>query len=408
MKRILFVGMMFFIINTTHAQNRLFVEDLSLPQDGQVALTVQYQFEEADAYAGCQFEVVLPEGITFVTNNQGNALYTSGDCYEGIPNVGGNLMDGVESFSSFGSYDVYIKGTTGTLVTFTIKMDSTLPVGQELTGTIRNIVIGSRNEVSTNLDNAVFTITIDEPIDTHIVLDENATTVPAEQTNVDVRVRRTIKAGEWSTICLPFDMTEAQVTEAFGSDVELGDFTGAESQFDEEDNVVGITASFDNVTAVEANHPYIIRVSQPIEEFTLDGVDIVPDEDEAYIEFDNGKSGSRRVVYSGFYGTYHAETVLDEYTVFLNAGKYWYSKGLTKMKAFRAYFAFLDVLTAVEEGSSSARVSIRFNGDAPTGIQHIATEEQESDGATYDLQGRRVVKPGKGLYIRGGKVIVNK
>ena len=91
MKRILFVGMMFFIINTTHAQNRLFVEDLSLPQDGQVALTVQYQFEEADAYAGCQFEVVLPEGITFVTNNQGNALYTSGDCYEGIPNVGGNL-----------------------------------------------------------------------------------------------------------------------------------------------------------------------------------------------------------------------------------------------------------------------------------------------------------------------------
>ena len=35
-------------------------------------------------------------------------------------------------------------------------------------------------------------------------------------------------------------------------------------------------------------------LSAPVSEFTLDGVDIVADEDEAYVEFDNGKTGSRR------------------------------------------------------------------------------------------------------------------
>ena len=42
-----------------------------------------------------------------------------------------------------------------------------------------------------------------------------------------VRVKRTINANEWSTICLPFAITAEQVKGVFGDDVQLGDFTGA-------------------------------------------------------------------------------------------------------------------------------------------------------------------------------------
>ena len=252
------------------------------------------------------------------------------------------------------------------------------------------------------------TDTIGAPVDLRTVLDETSTTVPESATGVDVRVKRTIKAGEWSTICLPFAMSETQVKSAFGDDVQLADFTGVDSDIDAADNVVGLTANFSDVTSIEANHPYIIKVSAPISEFTLDGVDIVADEDEAYIEFDNGKTGGRRVVYSGFYGTYHAGTVLDKFTLFLSDNKFWYSTGKTKMKAFRAYFEFLDILTDVEDAYSS-RISMNFSNDRTTGINSFTRSSiQKGDGSIYNLKGQRVEKPVKGIYVRDGKKYVVK
>jgi len=149
-------------------------------------------------------------------------------------------------------------------------------------------------------------------------------------------------------------------------------------------------------------------VSAPISEFTLDGVDIVVDEDEAYIEFDNGKTGGRRVVYSGFYGTYHAGTVLDKFTLFLSDNKFWYSTGKTKMKAFRAYFEFLDILTDVEDAYSS-RISMNFSNDKTTGINSLtAAPILKGEGSIYNLKGQRVEKPAKGIYVRDGKKYVVK
>ena len=61
-----------------------------------------------------------------------------------------------------------------------------------------------------------------------VVLDENSTEVPASASNVDVQILRTIKADEWSTICLPFTATGEQVKQAWDEDVQLASFTGLE------------------------------------------------------------------------------------------------------------------------------------------------------------------------------------
>ena len=71
------------------------------------------------------------------------------------------------------------------------------------------------------------------------------------------------------------------------------------------------------------------------------------------------------------------------------------------MNGFRAYFYFQDVL-ADYSGDSSARIYMVFDDGSATGVKEIGNG-RAVDSKYYDLQGRRVVKPGKGLYIRNGK-----
>jgi len=409
MKRILSSMMaLLAIAGMSRAQNALSVQDVTLPQNSEATLTVSFQLDVADTYTGYSFNLELPSDLEFVMAEGTDVAYTKGSCHDASHSVTANLSDGLVKVAGLSLSSKPLTGTSGVLLTFTIKPKTAVTIGETYTGYIKNILIVPVEGTKQNLADASFTVTIGEPADTRTILDETSTTAPEAATGVDIRVKRTIKANEWSTICLPFEMSEAQVKEAFGDDVELGDFTGAESEFDADDNVIGIKASFDNVSAIEANHPYIIKVSSPISEFTLDGIDITPEEDEAYIEFDNGRTGSRRVVYSGFYGNYKAGTVLEEFSLFLNSNKFWYSVGSTTIKAFRAYFAFLDVLTEVENQYAEApAITFSFNNGGVTGIESISNGLSTSD-SYYNLNGQRVEAPRKGLYILNNKKVVVK
>ena len=239
-----------------------------------------------------------------------------------------------------------------------------------------------------------------------VVLDETSTEVPAETSgDVDINVKRTIKADEWSTICLPFEMTEAQVKAAFGDDVELADFDSYDIDMDESDNVTGITMNFTDVDiadGMEANYPYIIKTKNDISEFNVTAT-IQPDEDNALVEYDNGMSGNLRRVLGTLKGTLHANTVVPADALFISANKFYYSKGLTKMKAFRGYFVLEDVLSSV---SGEAGVRIKVN-DVQTGIDAVdGLTIGESDNC-YDLQGRRLSRDqiSKGVYILNSKKV---
>ena len=59
------------------------------------------------------------------------------------------------------------------------------------------------------------TLTITDAGTTRVLLDETSPDAPEVSNGaVDVRVLRTIKANEWSTICMPFAMTAEQIDEA--------------------------------------------------------------------------------------------------------------------------------------------------------------------------------------------------
>ena len=392
------------------AQSPVKVTGINIPQNGQGELVIQYEFPAEGEYTGYSMSLTLPDGISLIQNDKGKYIYTLGDCHEDTHQLTINYDSSVKKYS-FGCLSLEsdpLSGTSGVLLSLPLEANGNLTVGNTLQATVQEINFAKLNGQTDFFTDVVeFGITISEPADTRTVLDENSTTAPESQTNVDVRVKRTIRANEWSTICLPFAMTETQVKTAFGEDVQLADFNGTDDpEYDESDNVVGITANFIDVQAIEANHPYIIKVSQPVTEFTVDGVDIVTDEDEAYIEFDNGLTGRKRVVYSGFYGTYHAQTTLEEFTLFLNSNKFWYSAGLTKMKAFRAYFYFLDILTEVENGSANVKMLVNVDDDA-TGIETINHSSLNIDHY-YNLAGQRVGKSYKGIVIENGNKKIKK
>ena len=326
------------------AANVIYIEPFAVSSGTQTAISIK--MKNTAEIRGFQFDLYLPEGMTAAKNKKGRILCALS---------AGRLPDEDEHELSFSEqpdgairclcgsqYDETFTGTDGEIATLTINIDADMEEADYLIY-LRNMKL---TETDINkfykTDQMETTVTVTGAADGRVVLNETSTTAPVAATNVNVRVKRTIYANEWSTICLPFDMTEAQVKAAFGDDVQLAEFMGYEVC----DGGLQIKVIFDDVMLAEdglmANHPYIIKVSSNIKAFTVDGVTIIPDEDHAVAEFDNGKSGNHRHVYGTFKGTYHAGTTVPNNCLFLKDNKFWYSTGLTDMMAFRAYFVFED------------------------------------------------------------------
>ena len=67
--------------------------------------------------------------------------------------------------------------------------------------------------------------------------------------------------GKWYTMCLPFDMTAQQLKSAYGSKVEVVEFSGVEVETKSNRDKI-ITLKFKNpVTETKAHHPYMIHPS---------------------------------------------------------------------------------------------------------------------------------------------------
>lgn len=234
-----------------------------------------------------------------------------------------------------------------------------------------------------------------------LTLDENAEAEPKVTTVAQpVKVLRTIKANEWSTICLPFALNNADLKNTFGDDVEVALVSGYEVENDGSD-IVGLNVKFEkeNTMVIRANTPYIIKVSKDVSEFTVNKK-IAPGVVNKEVE----DSETLDIIVT-MVGTYVANTIVPKNSLFLSEGQFWYSVGKTKMKAFRAYFTFMDVLSSLDAAPSRVKFFVT-DGDQATEIQ--IPELMPNDGEYYNLKGLRVETPAKGIYIKDGKKVVVK
>ena len=379
MKQILFclLAVSTFCIGVT-AQTISVAEDVEALASGE---TISFKLHIAGVtdMTSMHFEVVLP--LSFSVSNisatpDWNAMFSE------EAGVVGAISSSANAFSGEGDIAIVkIVVPEGTVL-------GNYPI------TINNVRVNG-NPLETTADFIVKVVSAHSA-----TLDENSTIAPNTATAVNVTVKRTINANEWSTICLPFAMTEAQVKAAFGDDVQLANFSSWSSEENGDGDIVAINVDFTRVTAIELNHPYIIKVSSAISDFTVDGVDIIPEEEPTV------QVGARKAERGYMTGTYVANFTVPKNDVFLSGGKFWYSMGKTKMQAFRAYFEFADVLTEVENASNAPAIRITIGGETTniTNNKYIRTEHNNDN--YYNLGGQRIGTPAKGLYIKNGKKII--
>lgn len=208
--------------------------------------------------------------------------------------------------------------------------------------------------------------------------------------HVVLNLNRTFAKETWNTICLPFKPTADQATEMFGEGYKIAEFT----------SVSGETMQFTKLSSIDAfvaGTPYLVWVTQnERSSFTFFDVDITARVPQSVEQ----RGGNYQFV--GLFAKKSFEESEWPTTRFVAAGNKLKTPNSTgALKALRAYFV-------VPAGSASApALSIDGEGEA-TSIEDLENSRTEELNIYYDLSGRRVVKPTKGVYIMNGKKVILK
>ena len=378
---------------TATADNTVSVSSALIPQGKTGSFNIE--LTNTDAFVAFQMALTLPEGITFESATKGNR-------YEESHSMGVSQSGQTVTFTLNSGTNEAIRGNSGALITVSVSADADIEAGTKLTATLGNMEFARKDETFIRPDAFDFDIEITD----RVVLDENSTVAPTAQTDkVNVLVKRTIKAGQWNTIVLPFTLTSAKAKAAFGNDVQLAEFDGFEVDYGEdEENVtpLGIVINLKSYTIPSrggwaGGKPLLIKVSSDIESFEVNDVTIV---DKV-----NDVSKADEYETPGKLTGSFVKTTIPEDGLFISDNQFWYSTGKTTVKAFRCWFELDAVLD--KETEFASRITLNFMGDEATGVECVATKSQQT-GTTYDLQGRIVEKAVKGLYIKDGKKVIIK
>lgn len=389
------------------------VSAITIPQGSSATLSIS--LTNSNSYRQqFQLQLSLPAGITM---RAGSA--TLSDRFGASATLACNeVSTRVYQFICQPGTDITpISGNSGVLMSVVLDADASVVEGTTgLQGSVTDIEVTTTEITAWTPADQTFDITIGAPL-AQVTLDETSTSAPEASTGaVDVTVNRSITAENWSTICLPFDMTEAQVKSAFGEDVEIEkltswSFTGTPAAPDY--TVENITLGFTSVTAMAKNTPYLIRhhLTSDITSFDVSNVVIDPEDapELGSVDYAVG-SKTKKHYYANMFGVYAAKTGTDDSDVFIADNKFWYSNGSTAIKAFRATFWFTDAsdnLIRVATGDG-ARIKMSFDEET-TGISDVLYSSEMEDN-WYSLDGCRLgAEPTKkGMYIHNGKKIIIK
>ncbi len=406
-KKIFTLLLLFVGIIGAYADNTLAVKKTFALQGGQSTIDVELNNE--DTFVGYSFSVTLPAGINPVTETKklisaetGELADTEvwksdmGDRNASTHALRTNIIDNADGTKTVncvvlsGSSDV-ISGNSGVLIRLFITATASV-------GTVGDATVSGAKFSNGNTDFELADVNFTVEVTDKVIIDENSTVLPIAQENVNVLVKRTINKNVWSTICLPFDMTEAQLKDAFGSDVQLALFESFENT--ESSYTVNFVSS-GIADGLYGNYPYLIKVSKDVSNFTVPKVNVSPNEEEAIAEYETG-SKPKPVTAGTFTGTLKAGATIPKNYLFISGNKFYVSTGSTTIKGMRGYF-WLKGFT-ITAGAPILNILV---DDEPTSIKGLNIDTE--DGEYYNLNGMKVVNPTeKGVYIKNGKKVVIK
>ena len=215
--------------------NVVYIEPISAEAGDQMVISLK--MKNSAEIRGYEFDLQLPEGVTASTLKNSSGRIPAGDDHNPqLSKVGDNYHFLCSSFNNKA-----FTGTDGEVATFIIEIANTVAIGDH--PIILKDMTLTTTTYGVNYETASIetTLTITGVSDGRVKLNETSEILPIEQDGVNVKVTRTISANNWNTICLPFDMTEAQVEAAFGNGYALAEFddyemNGTELYMDENGN----------------------------------------------------------------------------------------------------------------------------------------------------------------------------
>ena len=204
-----------------------------------------------------------------------------------------------------------------------------------------------------------------------VLYDGYEVSIPSGSRSVNSTLYRSIAAGSFATICCPFGITG-----------------GADGTFYQPESLTNGTLNFETVTTKDGGKAYLYKAESAVTALTHVGDHWLADNITA-----NG-TGVQMV---GTYTNIDAITY-DDYV--LSGTNPYIVNSTVSLKPFRAYFT-------IPSGSGLARIALSFDGET-TNIGDVNRETIINNQQWFDLQGRRVAQPMKGLYIVNGKKVMVK
>lgn len=216
---------------------------------------------------------------------------------------------------------------------------------------------------------------------------------PATEGAGDVTIDRSINVG-YNAYILPFSMTQAEVEEAFGE----GSTVKVVRAFDAENEIL----KFSTREGIAANEPCIVKATatHAAGEVVVSGRTLVPA---------TNANANGEVVYEGegltMTGCYAEETIVPLNSLFVQSAKLVYNESNAFIYSTRTYIT-LEGWTPGENGIKGLTI---IDDEEATGIAVVENGQLNLlTGKVYDLSGRTVKNPTKGLYIIDGKKVMLK
>lgn len=239
---------------------------------------------------------------------------------------------------------------------------------------------------------------------------------------IDVYVHRTIAGdGAWSTLCLPFDLTDFKVKKAFGDDIVYAEFDHVDLTKKE----IHFKSTKDGM---KAGQPYLIKNSKAtIDNFFADDVIFTKTGIESINK--NGRKSTKEsegYYYVGLLEPTEVNNNGDATYNYNNRAVYIANpdNGVQKLKklstdgiikAFRAYLYFPVSNKEFEAGAKESSLFLSLDDildGGITGVDKITVDGKPVNNNIYNLNGQLVgtdasVLP-QGIYVRNGKKFVIK
>lgn len=395
---------LFAAIGTIKADRVYYKADkVDVMQGKSAKVTMCYDADGSIDYTAFEVHFILPDGLKVESFELGEAVATNNPEMTLQHNL--READNHDVFIAFQmAVDPMPVGEGIEFLSFVVSADENCELGEYPVETVKIEFAGTDDKFAnqTIIYNVI-------PASARILEDTDTELPAASELPEDVLIKRTIKSGVWSTICLPFEMNEEQLKATFGEGVQLADFTSTE-WMEGKDNVLVVNFTTVSPLALEANHPYVLKSENALEEFTVTDVMVNADEEETTIYVNNGLKGKNKVDYGAIHGTLKAGEVTPEYMdalLYIRDNKFYYAES-TNMNAFRGYFEFDDF-----DSSSEANVAFVIDGET-TAIEGVNIRTRAT-GDVYNMNGMYMGRAEdvmnslpRGIYVINNKKVVVK